>query len=126
MKIIEQAGLAHRRSRRTCGGSDRNVAACPAMNVSREFPPYARCHCISVRSLDPPPGLRAAICREEIVRHGRSGRRDRIDEIYCNNGLADNGEPAASPADRRAGIIDIRDFDECHKFFETFNPLPGA
>jgi hypothetical protein len=50
------------------------------------------------RSLDPPPGLRAAICREEIVRHGRSGRRDRIDEIHRDNGLADNGEPAASPA----------------------------
>ena len=27
MKIIEQAGLAHRRSRRTCAGSDRNSAA---------------------------------------------------------------------------------------------------
>jgi hypothetical protein len=24
------------------------------------------------------------------------------------------------------GIIDIRDFDKCHEFFETFNPLPSA
>jgi hypothetical protein len=81
--------------------------------------PVARC-------LDPPPGPRPAIRRQEVVRHGRSGRRDRVDEIHRDNGLANDGEPAASPAGRRARILQIRDFDDCHEFFETFNPLPWA
>jgi hypothetical protein len=49
-KIIEQTGFAHLRSRLTFDGSDRNSAACVAMNASRGFPPYSRCHWISVRS----------------------------------------------------------------------------
>ena len=50
MKIIMQAGLAHLRSRLTFDGSDRNSAACTAMNASRGFPPYSSCHCVSARS----------------------------------------------------------------------------
>ena len=50
MKIIEQAGFAHRRSRRTCDGSDRDSAACVAMNASFGFPPYSQCQCVSARS----------------------------------------------------------------------------
>jgi hypothetical protein len=75
------------------------------------------------RSLEAPPGLGAAIRRQEIVRHGRSGRRDGIDEIHGDNELAHNGQPAAAgSAYCRAGIIDIRDFDKCHEFFETLSP----
>jgi len=75
--------------------------------------------------LDPPPGLRTAIRRQEIVCHGRSGRRD-VDEIHGDNRLADNGEPAtAGRADRHIRITDIRDFDERHEFFETLKPCRG-
>jgi len=49
-KIIEQAVFAHRRNRLTFDGSDMNSAACAAMNASRGFPPYSRCHWTSVRS----------------------------------------------------------------------------
>jgi hypothetical protein len=59
--------------------------------------------------------------------HRRSGHRDRIDEIHRDNGLADNGGPAAAGrAVRHVAIIDIRDFDKCHDFFGTFSPLPQA
>ena len=50
MKIIEQAGLAHRRSRRTCAGSDRKPAAWTAIKASRGFPPYSRCHRVCLPS----------------------------------------------------------------------------
>ena len=187
MKIIEQAGFAHRRSRRTCDDSDRNSAAWVAMNASRGFPPNSRCQCVSLyspsavnancvlagadcmkklssytdalrdravvdqrldhvpqgraqpaqgpglgqvsgrhaRSLDPPPGLRAALGRQEIVPRRRSGRRDGIDQIHGDNGLADHREAPATGTSRGIGIIDIRDFDECHEFFETFDPATG-
>ena len=49
-KIIEQAGLAHRRSLLAFDGSDRNSAACVAMNASRGLPPNSRCQCVSVRN----------------------------------------------------------------------------
>ena len=77
------------------------------------------------RSLDPPPGLRAAIRRQHVVARRRSGRRDGIDEIHRDNGLADHREAPATSTDRGAGNIDIRDFDECHEFFETSGPCPG-
>jgi len=72
------------------------------------------------RSLDPPPGRRAALRRQEVIRHGRSGDRDRINEIHGDNKFADNGEPAATGrAGYHAGTIGIRNFDKCHEFFET-------
>ena len=185
--LAEVAGVAHRRRRPTFDGSDRNAAACAAMNASRGFPPYSQCHCVCAqprpgqlqsragrrrlheevevghpargtgrsstsasitsrkaeqppqgpdvrkvyvrhaRSLDPPPGLGAAIRRQEVVRYGRSGRRDGIDEIHRDDRLADNGGPtAAGRTDRRIRIICIRDFDKRHEFFETFDLLPQA
>ena len=161
MKIIEQAGFAHRRSRLAFDGSDRNSAACVAMNASRGFPPYSQCHFVSARSpvpassnrvlvgadcmkklrsnnaacgscaavyqrldrcaqgraqlakgpdvrevsaryagpLDPPPGLRVAIRRQQIFRRRRSGRCDGINEIQGNNRLAHHSE---APATRNA------------------------
>jgi len=41
------SGFAHERSRCTCDGSDRNSAACVAMNANRGFPPNSRCQCVS-------------------------------------------------------------------------------
>jgi hypothetical protein len=73
--------------------------------------------------LDPPPGFRVAIDREEIVRRRRSGRRDRIDEIHGDNRLADHGEaPETSSANGHIRIIGIRYFDKRHEFFETLDP----
>jgi DNA-binding transcriptional LysR family regulator len=72
------------------------------------------------RSLDPPPGRRAALRRQEVIRHGRSGDRDGINEIHGDNEFAGNGEPAAAGrAGRHVRTIDIRNFDKCHEFFET-------
>jgi hypothetical protein len=72
------------------------------------------------RSLNPPPGRRAALRRQEVVRHGRSGGRDGVNKIHGDNGFADNGEPAAAGRPgRHIRIIDIRNFDKCHEFFET-------
>ena len=53
-------------------------------------------------------------------------RRDGIDQIHRDNGLADHSEAPATGTGRGTGIIDIRDFDECHEFFETFDPLPWS
>lgn len=52
-KNIEQAGLAHRRSRLAFAGSDMNSAAWAAMNASRVFPPYSGCRRVSMRSSVP-------------------------------------------------------------------------
>ena len=105
MKIIEQAGFAQRRGLLTFEGSERNAAAWVAMNASRGFPP---------------PGRRAALRRQEVIRHGRSGDRDGINEIHGDNKFADNGEPAAAGrAGCHVGTIGIRNFDKCHEFFET-------
>jgi hypothetical protein len=81
MKIIDQAGFAHRRSRGTCDRSDR-------------------------RSLP-----------------ARDPRRDGVDEIDSHNRLADHRGAPATRIRRIMGTIDIRDFDECHECFETFDLL---
>jgi hypothetical protein len=58
---------------------------------------------------------------------GRSGCRHGIDEIHGDNRLAYNDEPAAATGTgRRVGKADIRDFDKCHEFFETFSLLRRA
>jgi hypothetical protein len=128
MKIIEQPGFAHRRRRRTRNGSDRNSAAFDQVPQGRAQPAqgpgvrqFSRRH---ARCLGPPPGRRAAILRQEVVPRRRSGRRAGIDEIHRDNGLADHHETAAARTGRGTGIIDIRDFDERHEFFETFCLLP--
>jgi hypothetical protein len=53
MKIIKQAGFAHRRSRATCAGSETNSAAWVAMNASRRFPPNSACQWVSTPSPAP-------------------------------------------------------------------------
>ena len=50
MKIIEQEEFAHRCSRLTCDGSERNSAAWVAINASRAFPPNSQCQWVSIRS----------------------------------------------------------------------------
>jgi hypothetical protein len=73
-KIIEQTGFAHLRSRLTFDGSDRNSAACVAMNASRGFPPYSRCHWISVRS----PGL-----SQQQACAGRCRLHEEVEVSHC-------------------------------------------
>ena len=59
---------------------------------------------------------------------GRStGAAHGIDEITGDDRLAYNDEPApATSTGRRVGKADIRDFDKCHEFFETFSLLRRA
>ena len=55
---------------------------------------------------------------------GRSSTRASIKSRNAERRLADQREaPAASSADRPVRIIDIRDFDKSHEFFETFSLL---
>jgi len=74
-------------------------------------------------SLDPPPSLRVAIGRQEIVRRRRSGRRDGIDEVHGDNRLADYCEALGTrSANGHIESIGIRNFYKCHEFFETLTP----
>jgi hypothetical protein len=75
-KIIKHAGLAHRRSRLTCAGSDRNSAAWVAMNASRGFPPFSPCHCVSARS--PVPAG-----RNRVLTGADSMKKLRSDTAVC-------------------------------------------
>ena len=93
MKIIEQPGFAHRRSRFTFDGSDRNSAACVAMNASRGFPPYSRCHCVCVRrpvSVRSKRVLTGADCMKKLrsaTAPGGTGRPSASASIIARNAV---------------------------------------
>jgi hypothetical protein len=84
MKIIEQAGFAHRRSRLAFDGSDRNAAACVAMNASRGFPPYSQCHFVSARNPVPASSNRVLV------------GADCMKKLRSNNAACGSARPSTS------------------------------
>jgi hypothetical protein len=80
----------------------------------------------------PPGTLSVSICHQAAAPRSADSRssvtadpggRAGINKIHGDNGFADNGEPAAAgPTGRHARIIDIRNFDKRHEFFETLTP----
>jgi hypothetical protein len=95
MKIIEQDGFAHRRSRLTWTGSDRNAAAWAAMKASRGFPPCSWCHRVSARSpasVTSNRGLVGADCMKKL----------RSDTAACGTGQLAQGPNVRNVAIRYA------------------------